>query len=166
MESALFIVWKEFKYQIFYVSKHLTRKDICVQWQNNFLAQSLIYTKKLIIMTAKSIKYQLQNMMWIIDSIFCCRKYLQKENNITVEPFVKRVHMLKYPAFFTNHWYYIDSPKYKSLLQLSHQLNLPRTKHWPMNHKNEVKVRWTMPGRHVQLTILPNNNYSWPIAYS
>ena len=41
-----------------------------------------------------------------------------------------------------------------------------KTKHWPMNHENEVKVRWTMPGRHVQLTILPYNKYSWPIAYS
>ena len=28
----------------------------------------------------------------------------------------------------------------------------------PMNHENEVKVRWTMPGRHVQLTMLPYNN--------
>ncbi len=31
---------------------------------------------------------------------------------------------------------------------------------------NKVKVRWTIPGRHVQLTILLYNKYSWPIAYS
>ena len=36
----------------------------------------------------------------------------------------------------------------------------------PMNLENEVKVRWTMPGRHVQLTKLPYNKYSWPITYS
>ena len=35
-----------------------------------------------------------------------------------------------------------------------------------MNHENEVTVRWTMPGRHVQLRILPYNKYRWPIAYS
>ena len=35
-----------------------------------------------------------------------------------------------------------------------------------MNHENEVKVRWTIPGRHAQLTILPYNKYSWPIAYA
>ena len=40
------------------------------------------------------------------------------------------------------------------------------TKQRPMNHENEVKVRWTMPGRHVQLTMLLYNIYSWPITYS
>ena len=35
-----------------------------------------------------------------------------------------------------------------------------------MNHENEVKLRWTMPGRHIQHTIFPFNKYSWPIAYS
>ena len=41
-----------------------------------------------------------------------------------------------------------------------------KTKHEWMNYEHEVKVRWTMSGRHVQLTILPYNKYSWPIAYS
>ena len=35
-----------------------------------------------------------------------------------------------------------------------------------MNHENEVKDRWIMPGRHVQLKILPYNKYSWPVIYS
>ena len=78
-----------------------------------------------------------------------------------------RLHTLKCLTFFTYHWYYVDSPKYKALLQLSHKLNINQEnlKHWSMNHENEVKVRWTMPGRHVQLTILPYNKYSSPNAY-
>ena len=40
-----------------------------------------------------------------------------------------------------------------------------KTKHWPMNHENEVKVWRTIPGRLVRLTILPYNKYGWPIAY-
>ena len=35
-----------------------------------------------------------------------------------------------------------------------------------MNLENEVKVRWTIPGRHVQLTMLLYNIYSWPSTYS
>ena len=37
---------------------------------------------------------------------------------------VTRVHMLKCHAFFTNHWYYVNSPKYKALLQFKHKLNI------------------------------------------
>ena len=35
-----------------------------------------------------------------------------------------------------------------------------------MNHEFEVKVRWTIPGRHLHLTILLHNKYSGPIVYS
>ena len=51
-------------------------------------------------------------------------------------------------------------------LYYNYHINLTKkTKHWPLNHENEVKVRWTMPDRHVQLTILPYNRYSWSISY-
>ena len=33
-------------------------------------------------------------------------------------------------------------------------------------YENEDKVRWMMPDRHGQLTILPYNKYSLPNAYS
>lgn len=38
--------------------------------------------------------------------------------------------------------------------------------HWPMNHANEVKVRWTLPNKHVHLKIKSCIKYSWPIVYS
>ena len=32
--------------------------------------------------------------------------------------------MLKCLSLFTNHWYYVDNPKYKAVQQLSHKLNM------------------------------------------
>lgn len=50
---------------------------------------------------------------------------------------ITRVHTLKYSAFFTDQWYYVASPKNKSLLHLhvSHKPN--------MINENEAKLRWT-----------------------
>ena len=41
-----------------------------------------------------------------------------------------RVHTLKCLVFFTNHWYYVDSPKYKDLLQL-HKLDIIQESYKP-----------------------------------
>ena len=49
--------------------------------------------------------------------------------------------MLKCLSFLTNPWYYVDSPKYKALLDYHINITLTKkTKHWPMNHENEVRA--------------------------
>ena len=35
-----------------------------------------------------------------------------------------------------------------------------------MNHENGVKVGWSLPDRHMHLTFIPCNKYSWSICYS
>ena len=52
--------------------------------------------------------------------------------------------MLKCLVFYTNHRYYIDSPKYKAKLYYNCHINLTLTnitKQRPINLENEVKVR-------------------------
>ena len=45
--------------------------------------------------------------IWAHTKILKCRRFIIWNRNKT------RVHTLKCLAFFTNHWYYVDSPKYK-----------------------------------------------------
>ena len=90
------------------------------------------------------------NLFWMNTPVYLCQIYqrlVQFMHGICRIQFCKsiwssfhnksqekktRVHTLKCLAFFTNHCYYVDTPKYKALLRLSHKLN--------MNYENEVKV--------------------------
>ena len=50
-----------------------------------------------------------------------------------------RVHKLKCPVFFIKHWYYVDSPKYKALLQLSHK---------KLYYNCHIKLTFTKKNKH------------------